>query len=85
MKTIYLHQLHVHLLLIVCSVVKATHILVKENATEEVDVQPFPGNRPGKSLASTASEQRTTACIKKQSATVAQISVVNTPLTPFVV
>lgn len=82
MKTIYLDQLHIHSELIVGSVVKATPISVEENAIEEEDLQPIPGNRPGKSPASTGSEHRTT---KKLSATVAQISVINTSFTPFTV
>lgn len=84
-KTIYLHQLHIHSSLIVDSAVKATNVLVEENSTEEVDVQPIPGNRSGRSPTSTGREQRTTAHTKKQSATVAQISVINTSLTPFTV
>lgn len=85
MRTIYLHQLHIYSLLIVGSVVKATHILVEENAIEEEDVQFIPGNKPGKSPTSTGSEQRSTASTKKLSATVARISVINTPLNPFTV
>lgn len=85
MKTIFLHQLHPYSLLIVDSVVTDTHILVEENAIEEEDAQPIPGNRPSKSPASTGSEQRTTAHTKKLSATVVQISVINTPLTPFTI
>lgn len=42
MKTICLHQLHIHSQLILGSVVKATHILVEENSIEEEDVQPIP-------------------------------------------
>lgn len=79
MKTIYLHQLlSIYPLLIVGSVVKAAHILVERNSIEEEDVQPIPGNRPGKSPASTGREQRSTAGTKKLPATVAQISVINT-------
>lgn len=66
------------------SVVKVTYILEYENTIKEVDFRPIPEEKLGRS-ASIVNKQRTTACIKKQSATVAQISVIKSHLTSFTV